>query len=113
RAVPLAFLLGLIPFPPFAQDVDHGGHTVHDRAISYQVLFDQFEAQLVHGEGGVRWDNRSWIGGDRNRVIVRTEGEAVDGILDTAEAQVLFGRSIGPWWDVVAGGGFDGRPGAA
>ena len=110
QAVLLAFVLGLIPFTTFAQDVDHGGHTVHDRAISYQALFDQFEAQLVHGKPGVRWDNRSWIGGDRNRVIVRTEGEAVNGILDTAEAQVLFGRSIGRWWDVVAGVRFDARP---
>ncbi len=109
-AVLLAFLLALIPVTTFAQDVDHGGHTVHDRAISYQVLFDQFEAQLVHGNAGVRWDNRSWIGGDRNRVIFRTEGEAVDGILDTAEAQVLLGRSIGRWWDVVAGVRFDARP---
>ena len=34
----------------------------------------------------------------------------MDGILDTAEAQVLFGRSIGRWWDVVAGVRFDARP---
>jgi hypothetical protein len=79
----------------FAQDVDHGGHTVHDKAINYHVLFDQFEAQLVHGEPGLRWDSRSWIGGDVYRVVVRTEGEAVDGVLDTAEAQVLFSRASG------------------
>jgi copper resistance protein B len=94
----------------FAQDVDHGGHTVHDKAINYHVLFDQFEAQLVHGEPGLRWDSRSWIGGDVYRVVVRTEGEAVDGVLDAAEAQVLFSRALGPWWDVVAGVRFDMRP---
>ena len=94
----------------FAQDVDHGGHAVHDRAINFQVLFDQLEWQFVHGEPGSRWDSRSWIGGDRNRIWVRTEGDAVDGILDTAEAQVLFGRSITRWWDVVAGVRFDARP---
>jgi copper resistance protein B len=105
-----ACAVALVPITALAQDVDHGGHTVHDRAINYQVLFDQFEAQLVHGEAGLRWDSRSWIGGDRNRVLVRTEGEAVDGILDTAEAQLLFGRSISPWWDLVAGIRFDARP---
>jgi copper resistance protein B len=106
----VAFLLVLLPSTTFAQDADHGGHTVHDRAINFKVLFDQLEAQLVHGEPGLRWDSRSWIGRDRNRIHVRTEGEAVDGVLDTAEAQVLFGRSINPWWDVVAGVRFDARP---
>ena len=106
----LPLLVALLPITAFAQDADHGGHTVHDRAISYQVLFDQFEAQLVHGKPGSRWDSRSWVGGDRNRIHVRTEGEAVDGVLDTAEAQVLFGRSIGRWWDVVGGVRFDARP---
>ena len=111
RVIPvIALCAALMPRLAFAQDVDHGGHTVHDRAINYHVLFDQFEAQLVHGEPGLRWDSRSWIGGDRNRLLVRTEGEALDGILDTAEAQVLFGRSITRWWDVVAGVRFDARP---
>jgi copper resistance protein B len=106
----LSIMVGLFPVIALAQDVDHGGHTVHDRAINYHVLFDQLEGQLVHGEAGWRWDSRSWIGGDRNRIHVRTEGEAIDGVLDTAEAQILFGRSIGRWWDLVAGVRFDARP---
>jgi copper resistance protein B len=77
------------------------------------VLFDQFEAQLVHGEAGLRWDTRSWIGGDRNRVVIRSEGEAIDGVLDTAEAHVLFARSISRWWDIVGGVRFDARPAPA
>jgi copper resistance protein B len=93
-----------------AQDVDHGGHAVHDRAINFQVLFDQLEWQFVHGEPGYRWDSRSWIGGDRNRLWIRTEGDAVDGTLDTAEAQVLFGRSFSRWWEIVGGVRFDARP---
>jgi copper resistance protein B len=111
----LQLLLALLivtsmPFNSSAQDVDHGGHTVHDRKINFHVLFDQLEWQFVHGEPGSRWDSRSWIGGDRNRLWVRTEGEAVDGILDSAEAQLLFGRSFSRWWDVVAGVRFDARP---
>lgn len=113
RALILATLLTLIPLGAAAQQVDHGGHAVHDRAINFQVLFDQFEAQLVHGETGLRWDSRSWIGGDRNRIVFRTEGEAVDGILDVAEAHLLYGRAIGRWWDLVAGVRFDARPSPA
>jgi copper resistance protein B len=103
-------LLTIFPASASAQVVDHGGHAVHDKAINFQVLFDQFEWQFVHGENGQRWDSRSWIGGDINRLWLRTEGDAVDGVIDAAEAQVLYGRSIGRWWDVVAGVRFDARP---
>ena len=37
-----------------------------------------------------------WFGGDRNRLWIRTEGDAVDGVARHAEAQVLFGRSVQP-----------------
>ena len=106
----LAVLIVLAPRIVFAQDVDHGGHTVHDNAINFQVLFDQLELQFVHGEPGSRWDSKSWIGGDLNRLWFRTEGDAVDGVLDTAEAQLLYGRSFARWWDVVAGIRYDPRP---
>ena len=129
RVVLLCSLLMLVPLEVVAQDPapvppitdddrraafpDVDGHTVHDGVMQYQVLFDQLEWQFIHGVHGLRWDSRTWFGGDRNRLWVRSEGEALDGVIETAEAQVLFGRSIAPWWDVVAGVGFDVRPGPA
>ena len=47
---------------------DVHGHTVHDRAVTFKVLFDQLEWQSIHGKQGLRWDNSSWFGGDINRV---------------------------------------------
>lgn len=96
--------------PAVAQDAEHGGHTVHDSKVNYQVLFDQLEGQFVHGDPGARWDSKVWIGGDVHRLWLRTEGDALDGVLDTAEAQVLYGRSISRWWDVVGGVRLDPRP---
>ena len=110
KALALVTAMTLLPAMAFAQDVDHGGHAVHDRAINFQVLFDQLEWQFVHGKPGSRWDSRSWIGGDINRLFIRTEGDAVDGVIDTAEAQLLYGRAISRWWDLVAGVRFDARP---
>jgi copper resistance protein B len=103
----------LAPRAAVAQDVDHGGHTVHDKSINFQVLVDQLEAQFVHGKPGSRWDTKTWIGGDINRVWIKSEGDALDGVLDTAEAQVLYGRSFARWWDLVAGVRYDPRPSPA
>ena len=88
------------------------GHTVHDDVVHYYVLFDQLEWQTVDG-GGVSWDTKGWIGRDVDRLWFRTEGGGGEGRLEEAEAQVLYGRAITRWWDVVAGIRQDFRPGPA
>jgi copper resistance protein B len=59
------------------------------------------------------WDNKGWVGKDRNRIWFRAEGETDDGRLDAAQAHVFYGRAIARWWDVVAGVRQDLRPGGA
>ena len=106
----LAVALAFMPAAAGAQDVDHGGHAVHDRAINFQVLFDQLEWQFVHGETGSRWDSRAWVGGDRNRLWIRTEGDAVDGVSTPRKRRCCSAAPFSRWWDVVAGVRFDARP---
>ena len=94
-------------FPPSL-----GGHAVLDRELEYFVLFDQLEWEGT-GDGGPGWDNTSWIGGDVNRLWLRSEGESHDGRVESAFVDVLWGRSIARWWDVVGGVRQDVRPGPA
>ena len=94
-------------FPPTLQ-----GHAVHDRAINYMFLFDQLEWQ-GSDNGGANLDYLSWIGGDRNRIWIRSEAESERSRLENAFVDVLFGRAIARWWDVVAGVRQDFRPGPA
>ena len=92
-------------------DVD--GHGVHDNTVTYYVLFDQLEWQSANHGTGLSWDNKGWIGGDRDRFWFRTEGDGEEGRLGTAQAHALYGRAIARWWDVVAGVRQDVRPGSA
>src|SRR5262245_28273538 len=108
------------PQAPPITDADRGaafpdvpGHAVHDTSVHAYVLFDQLEWQRGGGQTGFNWDNRGWIGGDRDRFYFRTEGEGEDGSVDTAHAHLLYGRAIAPWWDLVAGARQDFRPGDA
>src|SRR5688500_19423272 len=67
-----------VPLPPFIAPVtdadrqaafpDVQGHSVHDNAVNYFVLFDQFEGQAGDGPGGFSWDTKGWVGRDRNRL---------------------------------------------
>jgi copper resistance protein B len=94
-------------FPPSMQ-----GHAVHDQDIHYMVLFDQLEWE-GGGDGGPGWDSTTWIGGDVNRVWLRSEGESHGGRVESGFVDVLWGRSVSRWWDVVAGVRQDFRPGPA
>lgn len=84
-------------FPPGLQ-----GHAVHDRAINYMFLFDQLEWQ-GNAAGGLNLDSLNWIGGDRNRLWIRSEVESERRRVENAFVDVLYGRAIARWWDAVAG----------
>jgi copper resistance protein B len=111
---------GLPPFIPPITDGDRKaafpdveGHAAHDRATNYFVLFDQLEWQAAKGDGGFNLDSKGWIGGDRDRLWFRAEGDGQNGAVGEAEAQVFYGRLVSRWWDVVAGVRQDFQPGPA
>lgn len=80
-----------------------GGHTVHDNSIQSFHLLDRLEGWNADEGTGVGWEAVSWIGTDLNRLWLRSEGERIDGTTESADIEVLYGRSIATWWDVVAG----------
>lgn len=87
-----------------------GGHAAHDRGWHYFVLFDRLEWQ-GSGTGGANVENKTWIGGDINRVWLRTRAGSEDGDVEKASIDALWGHSFSRWWDVVAGVRQDFRPG--
>jgi copper resistance protein B len=92
---------------------DVEGHSIHDNAVNYFVLLDQLEWQTGQSGHGGAWDNRGWIGGDRDRFWFRTEGTSAEGRVDDAQTHLFYGRAIARWWDLVVGVRQDMRPGPA
>jgi copper resistance protein B len=76
-----------------------------------QLMIDRLEYRAQNGADGYHWEGEGWIGGDINRLAIKSEGEgAIGGALDSAEVQALYSRAIDPWWNVVAGVRQDFRP---
>ncbi|UQS17201.1 copper resistance protein B [Pseudomonas sp. HS6] len=90
----------------------HGGHQVHDSAINTYFLADKLEWQNGDDASTLAWDLSGWIGGDIDRLWLRSEGERSNGKTEDAEIQALWGHAISPWWDVVSGVRQDFKPGA-
>ncbi|RML69942.1 Copper resistance protein B [Pseudomonas syringae pv. syringae] len=106
------------PIPPITDEdraavyTSHAGHQVHDSAINSYFLADKLEWQDANDGSALAWDLSGWIGGDIDRLLLRSEGERTNGKTEEAEIQALWGHSISPWWDVVAGARQDFKPGA-
>lgn len=89
----------------------HTGHMVHDAAINTFVLADKLEWQNADKGSTLAWDVKGWVGGDIDRLWIRSEGERTNGKTEDAEIQALWGHAISPWWDLVAGARQDFKPG--
>ena len=92
-------------FPPDLQ-----GHAVHDTGLTFMVLVDQLEGQWSAKTGAI-WDMKTWIGGDLNRLWIRSEADYQAGAFEDAEAHVLLGRAVSRWWNLVGGVRQDFTPG--
>lgn len=87
------------------------GHAVHDNSVQRLVLVNRLEAWNADGGAGLLWEGQAWIGTDLDRLWLRSEGERVAGRTESADLEVLYGRSVAPWWDVVIGVRHDFKPG--
>lgn len=86
------------------------------RAQNSQILTffqaDRLEYRIDDGPATFTWDVQGWVGGDYNRAWLKSEGDYLtdDGIVENAEIQVLYSRSIAAFWDLQVGGRYDPKP---
>ncbi|GGK06362.1 copper resistance protein B [Luteimonas terricola] len=83
----------------------------HARELNAYLLFNRLEAWDADHGSGQAWEAEGWIGGDIHRLWLRSEGERAAGSTDAANLELLYGRAVSPWWDVVAGLRHDFAPG--
>lgn len=89
----------------------HQLHHHHGGMRFAQVMLNIAEVQIRDGRDGYHWDGEAWFGGDRDRLVIKSEGGgALGGALDDAEVQALYSRAIGPYFNLQAGVRHDIRP---
>ncbi|OAX85678.1 copper resistance protein CopB [Xanthomonas nasturtii] len=78
-------------------------HTMHSAGINHYVLLDRLEGFNTDRGSGQAWESRAWIGGDIDRLWLRSEGERHDGRTESSSLEAFYGHSISPWWDLLVG----------
>ena len=85
---------------------EHGGGTFS------QLMFNLAEYQARAGGDGYRWDGEAWIGGDIDRLTLKSEGGGAfrEGV-ESAELQALYSHAVGSYFNLQAGLRLDFQPG--
>ena len=91
----------------------HAHDMSHGQSIHSLVLFNRLEAWDADPGTGQAWEAQAWVGGDINRLWLRSEGERQRGSTESSNLEVLYGRSVSAWWDVVTGIRHDFTPGTS
>jgi copper resistance protein B len=85
----------------------------HKNAHGGQI-FHMFRLETDIGAGQhapiASWDFDGWIGGDVNKLHLKSEGEAVDGKIESAEFWAMYSRNIATFWDAQIGIRQDTQP---
>lgn len=108
--------IGQDPIPPVT-DLDRAAafpevsaRAAHAARNFGLVQLERLETWDAGGGGGLLWEGQGWYGGDLNKLWLRTEGERVDSATEAADVEVLYGRTVARWWEVVAGVRHDFEP---
>ena len=82
--------------------IDHGAmrHASTVNSLLRVERLEQFDGR--HGRGQA-WEASGWIGGDINRLWLRSSGERAGGRTQSANLELAYGRALSPWWDVLVG----------
>lgn len=99
------------PIQKYAVDAQDGAQKnfglqlVHDNKVFYTLMGDRLEQRFQQGDNAALFDVQAWIGGDYNKLWLKTEGEYNTSKADWEETSVeaLYSRNVASFWDVQGG----------
>lgn len=74
-----------------------------DEPVIFSMIRTEVDATDTKTGSLANWDVDGWIGGDTDKLWLRSEGTIRDGAVDDAEMQALWSRNISTFWDFQAG----------
>lgn len=93
---------------------DERRHSMHEEdPFNSLVLLDRLEVREADGAEIVDFELEAWVGRTLDRLWIRSEGRRQGGTTEHASLELLWGRGVARWWDLVAGVRRDWEPGPA
>ena len=83
---------------------------MNDEPLLLSFAAEEFEYRRGTGEGVVTWDVEAWAGTTRDRLVVRSEGEAESDETEKFETTLVWSRAVTAFWNVNLGWRGDWQP---
>jgi copper resistance protein B len=94
------------PDQPRPMGMEAGGAMqppVMDQPILAHVIFSQLEGRFGGSNPEFRWEGQGWVGGDYDKLWIKSEGTLQGGALDDGQHQFLYSRTITTYFDLQGG----------
>ncbi|MDR5880515.1 MULTISPECIES: copper resistance protein B [unclassified Caballeronia] len=92
-----------IPMANPNQGIPMKGMDMADDDVYHQILVDQLEYVKAAGGQGWSWDGEAWLGGDINRLWLKSSGDRLYGKTDDARVEALISRAYSTYWNAQIG----------
>jgi len=91
-------------FPKARMEAARAALSAEGRWTGSAVIVDKAEVRVGSGGEGFAWEGHAWYGGDRDKLVIATEGEGAFGeAAERVEVQALWRRALDPWFNLEAG----------
>ena len=102
RYVLLAGLLVSVSLPVAVRAHD-AMHDMHEEPILSKWMLDRLERRFSSSGDSTYWEAQAWIGGDINKLWLKTEGSVAQGTSDDADLEAYYSRAVSAFWDAQLG----------
>lgn len=83
---------------------------MNDEPLLFSFSAHELEYARDGGDSAVAWDVEAWFGTTRDRLVVRSEGEADDNETEQFDTTAAWSRAVSPYWNVNLGWRGDWQP---
>ncbi len=92
-----------IPMTTPNEGIPMHGMDMSDNGIYHQLLINQLEYIKAAGGQGWSWDGEAWIGGDINKLWLKSSGERLYGKTEDARLEALISHAYSTYWNAQVG----------
>lgn len=82
----------------------------HDATIFHAFRLELDAGEDRYNESVSSWNLDGWVGGDDNKLWLKSVGDVVGHNTQTSENWAMYSRNIATFWDAQAGVRYDNRP---
>ncbi|HKJ07686.1 MAG TPA: copper resistance protein B, partial [Gammaproteobacteria bacterium] len=76
---------------------------VHDNVVLSKIMLDRLELRHTDAGNLAYWEGQAWVGGDINKLWLKSEGGVLKGRTEEADLEALYSRAMTAFWDLQAG----------